>query len=64
MKYNLFKVKIRDKNEESFFKISCNILIDNIEEAKLQFKSLKDKERLAFSEFPIYKLLNYGKEGD
>ena len=57
-------IKIRDKNEESFFKISCNILIDNIEEAKLQFKSLKDKERLAFSEFPIYKLLNYGKEGD
>ena len=57
-------IKIRDKNEESFFKISCNILIDNLEEAKLQFKSLKDQERKTFIEFPIYKLLNYGKEGD
>lgn len=57
-------IRIRDKNKEDFFKISCNILIDNLVEAKLQYKSLKDEERKTFSEFPIYKLLNYSKEGD
>ena len=46
------------------FKISCNILIGNFEEANFQLNSLNDEEKKFFSEFPICKFLDERKVGD
>lgn len=57
-------IEIRNRNEGIFFKISCNILIGNFEEANLQLNSLNDEEKKFFSEFPICKFLDERKVGD
>lgn len=57
-------IEIRNRNEGIFFKISCNILIGNFEEANLQLNSLNDEERKVFCEFPIFKFLDERKVGD
>lgn len=46
------------KDEEKFMKISANLLIDNITEAKMIFKSLKAEEQNIFLKFPIAKFFN------
>ena len=50
-------ISIRDKNKDIMFKISCNLLIGNIEEAKIQFNSLNNLEKEYYRDFPIYKFL-------
>lgn len=48
-------ISIRDKNEDIMFKISCNLLIGNIEEARIQFNTLNNIEKDYYRGFPIYK---------
>lgn len=50
-------ISIRDKNKDIMFKISCNLLIGNIEEAKIQFNSLNNLEKDYYRDFPIYKFI-------
>lgn len=44
-------------DEEKFMKISANLLIDNITESKMVFKSLNAEEQKLFLSFPIAKFL-------
>ena len=48
-------ISIRDKNEDIMFKISSNLLIGNIEEARIQFNTLNNIEKDYYRAFPIYK---------
>lgn len=50
-------VDIKERNNELFYKISVDLLIDSKEEAKILFSRLSEKEREIFEKFPIAKYL-------
>lgn len=50
-------IEIRNRNKGSLFNISINLLIENLNEAKLQWKKLNEKEREIFMSYPISKFL-------
>ena len=51
-------INIRDRYDDIFYKISVNLLIDNIAEAKILFNKLDDFAKEKYNEFPISKYLN------
>ena len=52
-------INIRDRYDDIFYKISVNLLIDNIAEAKILFNKLDDFKKEKYNEFPISKYLNW-----
>lgn len=54
-------LKIKEQNLGLIFDISVNILIDNKDEAKIQFESLNDEEKGEYLKFPISKYLVINK---
>lgn len=52
-------IEIRNRhNDNKFFKISTNLLIGNLLEAKIIYNSLSEEERNSFGEYPISKFLD------
>ena len=52
-------IEIRNRhNDNKFFKISTNLLIGNLLEAKIIYNSLNEEERNSFGEYPISKFLD------
>lgn len=50
-------IEIRNKNEGHLFNISTNLLIGNLNEAKIELKKLDQEERKIFLDYPISKFL-------
>lgn len=50
-------IDIKNKNEDPFYKISVNLLIDNAVEANIIFSQLSEQEQKLFESFPIAKYL-------
>ena len=50
-------IDIKNKNEDPFYKISVNLLIDNAVEANIIFSQLSEQEQKMFESFPIAKYL-------
>lgn len=50
-------IEIRNKNEGRLFNISTNLLIGNLNEAKIELKKLDQEERKIFLDYPISKFL-------
>lgn len=60
---NKILIDIRNNHiGENFFEISINLLLDNINEATIQFKNLNDEEKMEFNKFPISKFFNVSEK--
>ena len=51
-------ISIKNKQENMFYKIAVNLLIDNTLEANFQFSQLNPQEQEIFKKFPISKFFN------
>lgn len=50
-------VNIKNRNQDPFYQISVDLLIDSIEEANIKFSQLNEEQQTAFKSFPIAKYL-------
>lgn len=50
-------IDIKNKNEDLFYKISVNLLIDSIDEANIMLSQLETEQQAIFKRFPIAKYL-------
>jgi len=50
-------ISIRDKYDDSYYKISINILIDNLEEAKILYNKLNKEQKEIYNDYPIMKFM-------
>lgn len=50
-------IDIKNRNEELFYKISANLLIDGLDEANILFSQLSEQDQTLFKSFPIARYL-------
>jgi len=51
-------IEIKNNRNELFYTISINLLIDNKNEAKLDYSKLAEDQKIIYSDFPIFKFFN------